>query len=270
MTGRYVAIGSSMAAGPGIRPRAHGAPWGSGRSARNYPHLVAERLGLDLVDVTFSGATTAHVLTERQRGAPPQIDALDGSETLVTITIGGNDVGYIPLLLAASLLGSIARLLPGPRNGPYRRQAVPARWLPTVSTLLDRHARDTALGLVGTSLRAVGAEVRRRAPAAQILFVDYLTLLPPAGTRAGPLSSADANLGRHVAARLAESTADAAERTGCALVRAAHASRDHHAWSAVPWTVGAILPLPWRPSPFHPNAAGMRAVADLIVAELRP
>ncbi|EUA68704.1 hypothetical protein I553_1892 [Mycobacterium xenopi 4042] len=25
---RYVALGSSMAAGPGIRPRAKGAPWG--------------------------------------------------------------------------------------------------------------------------------------------------------------------------------------------------------------------------------------------------
>src|SRR5579875_3760178 len=100
---RYVALGSSMAAGPGIRPRATGAPWGSGRSARNYAHLVARRLNLDLVDVTFSGATTAHVLADRQRGAPPQVAALNGSEALVTVTIGGNDVGYIPLLMAASL-----------------------------------------------------------------------------------------------------------------------------------------------------------------------
>ena len=103
MTGRYVALGSSMAAGPGIRPSAAGAPFGSGRSARNYAHLVAERLNLDLVDVTFSGATTAHVLADRQRSAQPQIEALDGSEELVTITIGGNDVGYVPLLMAASL-----------------------------------------------------------------------------------------------------------------------------------------------------------------------
>ncbi len=250
MTKRYVALGSSMAAGPGIRPRAPGAPWGSGRSARNYPHLVAERLSLDLVDATFSGATTAHVLAERQRGAPPQTDALDGSETLVTITIGGNDVGYIPLLLAASL-------------------PLPARWLPKVSTLLNRRARDEALGLVGNSLRAVGAEVRRRAPGAQVFFVDYLTLLPPVGTRAAPLSSTDAGLGRHVAARLEELTAAAAGSTGCGIVRAGHASRDHHAWSAEPWTVGAGLPLPWRPSPFHPNAAGMRAVAELVIAQLQ-
>jgi DNA-binding transcriptional LysR family regulator len=105
---RYVALGGSMAVGPVIGPRAAEAPRWSGRSARNYPHLVAERLnhdlGLDFVDVTFSGATTAHVLVDQQRGAPPQIAALDGSETLVTLTIGGNDVGYVPLLMAASLL----------------------------------------------------------------------------------------------------------------------------------------------------------------------
>ena len=103
MTKRYVALGSSMAAGPGIAPARQDAPLRAGRSAANYPHLVAERLGLDLVDVTYSGATTAHVLTDPQHSAPPQVDALDGSETLVTVTIGGNDVGYVPMLMAAGL-----------------------------------------------------------------------------------------------------------------------------------------------------------------------
>ncbi|MGH3551636.1 MAG: SGNH/GDSL hydrolase family protein [Mycobacterium sp.] len=246
---RYVALGSSMAAGPGIRPRAPGAPFGSGRSARNYAHVVAQRLNLELADVTFSGATTAHVLAERQRGTPPQIDALDGSEELVTATIGGNDVGYIPLLMAASLVS----------------RARPARLLPRIGALLDRDAREQALGQVGDSLRAVGAQVRRRAPRARVVFVDYLTMLPPDGVPAAPLSPADTELGRYVAARLEEFTAAAAQAAGCDLVRAGEASRDHHAWSADPWTVGAALPLPWRPAPFHPNAAGMRAVADLIV-----
>ena len=65
MTKKYVALGSSMAAGPGIPPRDKSAPFRAARSAANYPHLVAQRLGLDLVDVTYSGATTAHVLTSR-------------------------------------------------------------------------------------------------------------------------------------------------------------------------------------------------------------
>jgi lysophospholipase L1-like esterase len=257
---RYVALGSSMAAGPGIRPGAAGAPWRSGRSARNYPHLVAEQLKLDLsldfVDVTFSGATTAHVLTDRQFGAPPQIEALDGSETLVTVTIGGNDVGYIPLLMAASL-PQVARRVP-----------LLGGW---IAELLDQDARDRALAAVFDSLCAVGRALRERAAGARIFFVDYLTVLPPAGVSAPALSEAVAGLGRHVATSLERLTADAAAATGCEIVRAAAASRDHHAWSAEPWTTTPArfgVPLPGRPAPLHPNGAGMRAVADLVSRKL--
>ncbi|MDR3662306.1 MAG: SGNH/GDSL hydrolase family protein [Mycobacterium sp.] len=250
MTARYVALGSSMAAGPGIAPGAPGAPSRSGRSAINYPHLVAEQLGYHLVDVTFSGATTAHVLSERQFGAPPQVAALDGSESLVTVTIGGNDAGYVPALLAACL-PRFLRSVPV-AGGLLRGQ-------------LDATARDRALDTVGESLKTVGREVRRRAPEARVLFVDYLTLLPPAGVPAPPIGDADAELGRHIAARLAELTAAAAADTGCELVPAAAASRDHHSWSADPWTTAFHWPLPGRVAPLHPNAAGMRAVAGLVV-----
>lgn len=237
-----------MAAGPGIRPHAAGAPPASGRSARNYPHLVAQALNLDLVDVTFSGATTAHLCSERQHGAPPQIEALDGSESLVTITIGGNDVGYVPLLMAATLPGVF-------------------RLLPAIAGLLDPGQREQALDEVEAALRAVGAAVRDRAPRARVFFVDYLTLLPPAGVRAGRLPQDVVTLARHVADRLERHTAAAAAATGCEVVRAGQASREHHPWSARPWTVGAGVPLPWRPWPFHPNAAGMAAVAELLAVQ---
>lgn len=250
---RYVALGSSMAAGPGIGPRAEGAPFAAGRSARNYPHLVAERLGLDLVDVTFSGATTANVLTDSQRGAPPQIDALDGSEDLVTVTIGGNDVGYVQLLFAAGL-PQFARRLPL-LGAALRRQ-------------LDPAARAKALAEVGESLKHVGRTVRARSPRAEVFFVDYLTLLPPPGTAAPPLAEADVATGRHIAETLERLTAEAADATDCAVVRAAEPSRAHHAWSAEPWTTRFGFPLPGRPAPLHPNAAGMRAVADLVAARV--
>lgn len=252
MTKRYVALGSSMAAGPGIPPRAKDAPWRAGRSAANYPHLVAQRLGLDLVDVTYSGATTAHVLTDRQNNAPPQVTVLDGSETLVTVTIGGNDVGYVPMLTAAGL-PSVARSLP--LLGGRLRE------------LLDPTARDRALVEVGESLKRVGRTVRQRAPRARVLFIDYLTLLPPPGQDATPLSDVDAADARRVAATLERLTSEAAATTGCELVPAAEASRTHDAWSADPWTTKPTkfgVPLPGRPVPAHPNAAGMRAVADLV------
>ncbi|AFM15303.1 hypothetical protein Mycch_0483 [Mycolicibacterium chubuense NBB4] len=247
MSERYVALGSSMAAGPGITPRAPGSPRRAGRSARNYAHLAADALGLELADVTYSGATTAHILTDSQHGAPPQAEALDGSESLVTVTIGGNDVGYVPMLFAAGLPKPLRSL---PFAGAKIRE------------LLDPGARDRALGAVAGSLVEVGRTLRRRAPRATVLFVDYLTLLPPYGA---PFSPAEVALGRHVAATLERLTAEAAAVTGCGVVRAAAASRDHHAWSSRPWTTRFGLPLPGRPAPLHPNADGMRAVADLVI-----
>lgn len=247
---RYVALGSSMAAGPGIKPHATGAPLLAMRSARNYPHLTAARLGLDLVDVTYSGATTAHILSEPQHGAPPQIEALDGSESLVTVTVGGNDVGYVPLLSVAALPALLRRMTP-------------------VGDMFDEAARDAALTVVRDSLIRVGAAIRERAPQARVLFVDYLTLLPPADTTAPPLPAELFALGHRVADGLERATAEAAAQTGCEVVRAGAASRAHHPWAREPWTTKPswiILPLPGRgPAPLHPNAAGMRAVADLIV-----
>lgn len=254
---RYVALGSSMAAGPGIAPRVPGSPRAAMRSARNYPHLLAAHLGLEpgpqFVDVSHSGATTAHVLHDAQLGTPPQVEALDGTETLVTITIGGNDVAYVPGLFVATL-------------------PTPVRWLPVLGPrlrhTLDPTARQVALAEVGSSLRAVGRAVRRRSPQARVVFVDYLTLLPPAGQRAFPLRERYADLGRRTAERLEGITAEAAAATGCEVLHAADASREHHAWSDDPWTVGVTLPLPGRPLAYHPNAAGMRAVADLLTTHL--
>jgi hypothetical protein len=50
---RYVAMGSSFAAGPGLPSRVPGSPRRVGRATGNYAHLVARELGLDLHDVGF-------------------------------------------------------------------------------------------------------------------------------------------------------------------------------------------------------------------------
>jgi lysophospholipase L1-like esterase len=165
------------------------------------------------------------------------------------VTIGGNDVGYVPLLFAAGL----PRVL---------------RALPVLGGRFDTATIDRALAEVADALRDVGRAVRTRAPAARVLFVDYLTLLPPPGTPARPLSDSDAETGRRVADELARATAEAAADTGCELVGAARHSTAHHAWSAEPWTTRFGLPLPGRPAPLHPNALGMRMVADLVVAQV--
>jgi lysophospholipase L1-like esterase len=253
VSGRYVALGSSFAAGPGIEPGVEGAPTMSARSAANYPHLVAHQMDYDLVDVTYSGATTVNILTDGQHGTSAQIDVLDGSETLVTVTIGGNDAGYVMMLMAAGVPRWV-------RRTPFIGRAVRRQ--------LDPKVRELALAPVGASLRNVGVELRRRAPNARVVFVDYLTLLPPPGVPAPPFSEADAELGRHIGNTLETLTASAAADTGCELVRAGVASRDHHPWSAEPWTTKYGWYLPGKVAPLHPNAAGMRAVAGLVVAKL--
>jgi lysophospholipase L1-like esterase len=98
---QIAALGSSFAAGPGIQPVADPAAM---RSTRNYAHLLADRLGAELVDLTVSGATTVTILHTPQvtmTGAqyPPQVHGLPADADLVTVTAGGNDLHF-----AASML----------------------------------------------------------------------------------------------------------------------------------------------------------------------
>jgi len=88
---QYVALGDSATAAPGTGPMSDVACL---QSSTNYPHRVATTLGLDLVDVSCSGATTEDVAEGqvfRQAELPPQADALSDSADLVTIGLGAND-----------------------------------------------------------------------------------------------------------------------------------------------------------------------------------
>ena len=172
---RYVAMGSSFGAGPGIPPRAPGSPRRAGRSASNYAHLVARDLGLDLHDVTYSGATTGDILRPSARGQPAQLDAVTRATRLVTLTAGGNDVGYLPRLTLASLPWPL-RMLPRARA--------------QVAGFGDPAATDERFASLGRNLQAIARGVADRAPDCRILFVDYLTILPPDG--AGPPDGASA------------------------------------------------------------------------------
>ena len=96
-----VALGSSFAAGPGIEPVADLAAM---RSERNYPHLLAERLGAGLIDLTVSGATTANIIDTPQQVAngavfAPQLEGIPLGADVVTVTAGGNDLGFVAALL---------------------------------------------------------------------------------------------------------------------------------------------------------------------------
>ena len=91
----YVAMGSSFAAGIGLGPRAPGSPIACMRTINGYPQQLARLLHITILDVTSSGATTAHILHGGQYFQRAQLDAVTAATQLVTITSGGNDIGYV-------------------------------------------------------------------------------------------------------------------------------------------------------------------------------
>ncbi|WEH13075.1 SGNH/GDSL hydrolase family protein [Streptomyces sp. VNUA24] len=264
MTSRFrhvAALGSSFAAGPGIQPIENRA---AARSAHNYPHLVAQRLGAGLTDLTVSGATTETVLDRPQRRMrrefPPQLDGVPSYADLVTITVGGNDLNYIGSMFA---LGIAGRLSESPWTRPLRA-VLPTPQVPNPT------AEDVERAAVGLS-RVVEA-VRHRAPDARILLVDYLAVIGPA-TRpscAAPFDEAAIDALRRLGVTVSEVFENASSRSGAELVRMNELSREHALGSADPWVTGLPDRLRHlgRTTPFHPTAEGMRAVAEAVVVHL--
>jgi lysophospholipase L1-like esterase len=245
----YVAMGSSFGAGPGLTPRAPGSPRAAGRSAVNYAHLLATAGGLMLNDVTFSGATTADLLGPNPGGQPAQLDALAPGTRLVTITAGGNDVGYIGTLTLSSLPSPL-RALPSARRA--------------VAVAVDPATIDARFAALRASLTTLVRAVRTRAPLATIVLVDYLTILPPDDSPIlGRPDAATADWVRETARRLSETFHAVADAEGCEFLAVGDASREHHAWAAEPWTRRFRFAVRGG-APYHPNAAGMRAVAGLL------
>jgi hypothetical protein len=92
----YTALGDSYAAGPLIpNPLL---PLGCLKSSNNYAHLAAPGIGLTLRDASCSGAETEDMTNPQNVDPdgpnPPQFNSLDASTTVVSLTIGGNDIGF--------------------------------------------------------------------------------------------------------------------------------------------------------------------------------
>lgn len=247
---RYVALGSSFAAGIGLGPRVPGSPFVCMRSANGYPGQLSRLLGLPLLDMSCSAATTAHVLRGGQIFQGAQLAALTSATELVTLTTGGNDVRFIgdTSFLAARRSGAVTGwLLRKLWNGPLRPEQ-----------------RDFA-GL-HRDLIATFAEIRRRAPRARIVVVTYPLVLPPEGSCARlSLDPAEVAAMRTVGERLAEVTRSAAHQGGVVVVDLQRLGATHHACSAEPWVNG------WQDAQgtqFHPTIAGARAAAAAIAAAL--
>jgi lysophospholipase L1-like esterase len=253
-SGEYVGLGSSFAAGPRLGPLAPGSPHACWRTADNYAHQLARATRLRLVDVSCGGATTANLLEGGPFFQPPQIEAVGPSARLVTITVGGNDVGYI------GDLGLLA----------WRERGGLKGWLLRTFWKGPRAADARPFDELTGRLVALVNEVHRRAPRATVVLVTYPQVLPPSGTcKEIAVSVQEAALMRGVGTRLAEATRTAASRSGALLVDMDRESSGHDACSGEPWVNGSA---PADGAMFHPTPAGARATAaalERLVRELR-
>lgn len=96
----YVALGDSFSSGEGIAPFIAGTDVDDNKCHRSedaYPMLLEEDASLNLNLTAFvacSGATTANITETGQWDEDPQIDALSEETDIVTLTIGGNNIGF--------------------------------------------------------------------------------------------------------------------------------------------------------------------------------
>ena len=254
--GRYVALGDSYAAGPLI-PTTDLAG-GCARSDHNYGHLLADALDVtDFVDVTCSGATTRD-LTHVQRTfgdarIPPQMRAVTADTSLVTLTIGGNDLD-----LFATLVRTCTQLRSSdPQGSPCARRL--AAQGPDLEGMVATISRNVA-GALRT--------IRREAPDAKVLLVGYLRLVPDRGSCVGlPLAAGDYAEGRRISRGLDRALRKAARRTGTTFVDMYSASAGHDICARTPWVNGNVT-VREKALAYHPFASGMRADAREVLRAL--
>jgi lysophospholipase L1-like esterase len=256
--GRFVSLGDSYAAGPLIPPQTS-LPVGCLRSDRNYPSVLAATLGaVEHVDVSCSGATTADLGSPQRTPLgtnAAQFDALTATTGLVTLTIGGNDVGF----------GEIVRecltrspLKPG-------GAACKERYTAGGDQLAERIA--AAAPAVAAALETIG----ERAPDATVAVVGYPAILPDEGPGCFPvvpLTAGDVAYLRDTEKRLNAMLAAEARRAGTTFVDTYTPTIGHDVCTppGTRWVEGLVPTAP--AAPVHPNALGMTAMAAAVAEAL--
>ncbi|GAB2654669.1 SGNH/GDSL hydrolase family protein [Prescottella soli] len=247
---RYVALGDSRAAGPSLDRIAQ--TNGCKRSDLGYPNLVAR--GVDaasFLNLSCSGARTENVTNTPQQtstgAVPPQIDRMPSDTTLVTVSIGGNDIRW-PTLISrcyASGPGGDA----GCRTNPaFIRDAV------------------VALADIGPKVWSTLVAIRVKAPAARIVLVGHGGIFGDRGCWPNlPISDADAVWVNGFFAMFNGVLATAAATSGAEFVDVATTSHGHDACAAPDqrWFEGRQAGP--SASPLHPNAAGMAHMARRVL-----
>ncbi len=246
------------------------------RSDRNYGHLVAAALGSAVyTDVTCSAAKVK-AMTSAQYDAfirvnDPQLNALTADTDLVTIGIGGNDLGVGDLGVGEVIATCVAGAVVNPFGTPCKDVYSHGHW--DWSSWSWQYGNDDLADRVAGAapqLADVLARIHAKAPAAKVLVVGYPSVLPQDSDDCvgrQPVTPGDVTYLRGVLGRLNSMLASTAAAGGATYVDTAGPTRGHDACSTDRWIEGA---LPGSPAvPFHPNATGEQAMAQAVLAALR-
>lgn len=256
----YVALGDSyaaMASRAGANDPDDVAADFCRRSPDNYPAVLGDLLSANtVIDRSCQGAIIDNLTETREAGGvavPAQMQAFgetdegapDRTIDLVTLTIGGNDIGFGEMVWCAQHALETSE----PSNcGAY----------------MDRKVEHETR-VVEDRLHEVFAEIRSRAPDAQIIATGYLPLLGALDDCAeiAAISGTDRAWLQTVIQQLNQAVAQAAQAHDAQFVLPAEAEK--HTVCAEPEQRWVDLSGTATGSfPFHPTAAGHAAMAQEI------
>jgi lysophospholipase L1-like esterase len=233
----YVSVGSSLASGFGIANQSTPC----GRSDKSYGPLVAAKLRLQLVDVSCGAAVVPNVLDQPQGSNPPQIQAVPSDAKLVTVGLGGNDIGYNGTALAC---GDPATVCTAPASLAADEAALPGK------------------------LDAMLAALKAKAPSARIVVVTYPREFPKTNCPALSMTDQELAILQQMGATVEQDLVAAAKKAHV-LLADPYAQKGNHTACAPEsqrWTAGKVVTDGFA---YHPTALGHQEMAALIAKALR-
>lgn len=232
-------MGDSLAAGAGLNPHPTS---NCDRSSKGYPGLLASHYGLTLDDLACAGASVAAGIAGPQGVHPAQLSVMFGlsqEPSLVTITIGGNDVNWYNAVLNCYLTQCTATSEPS-------------------SFVTADMALETNLHEVITAIAA------KYSVPPEVIVTSYFNAFTGAYD-----CSDDKGANPIVLAASDETLLDTLDQTlqqaisGVSFTRFANAKPGfvgHELCTPDPWVQGLS-----DPAPYHPTAAGQQEFANTII-----
>jgi lysophospholipase L1-like esterase len=260
LSGPFVALGDSFAAGDLIPSSPSGTPAGCLRSTHNYGADAAAALGLTrFIDAACTGATTADMTRPESVPLgtnPPQFSFLAANDSVVTLTIGGDDIGFPSILRTCATLSLL-----NPFGSPCQRHYTAGGTDQLVA----------AINAAAPKVAAVLRGIRARAPHARVLLVGYPDILPSTGDGCWPLvpfAFGDVPYLRGIEIDVNQMLAAVAAANGATFVDTYTPTIGHDACQAPNVKdVEGLVPTSLA-YPFHPNQRGQQVMADQVLAAL--